>query len=280
MVFRWLQMNKDKIMKYKLLVLDLDGTLLNKKNIITDESKKVINKIRNKEMQVVIATGRMMVSAMKYVRELGLSTPVISYNGAYVKNPVTNKIIIHQPINLDFAEDIIKESEEKNLHLNLYQDDKLYVAEKDELSSEYARTSGVTVHPVGLLSEFISKAPTKLLIIENQREKQQFYLNYFQEKYQSELEVTESKKNFIEFTAKRVSKGRALNKVAANLGVKMKEIISFGDGGNDLEMIQKSGLGVAMKNAPDGVKKGADMIAPSNDEDGVAYILSNHFLEK
>lgn len=264
-------------MKYKLLVLDLDDTLLNKKHIITDSTHKIIDKIKAEGVEVVIATGRMLVSALKFVKKLKLTGPVIAYNGAYIKETSTDRIISHQPINLELAKNIIEEAEAKNLHINLYQDDKLYVAKENQLSRDYARTSRVNAYSVGKLSDFISKPPTKLLIIENDREEQQFYLDYFQEKYKSELEVTESKRNFIEFAEKNVSKGKALEVVASELGVKTAEAVSLGDGWNDLEMIKKAGLGVAMENAPAGVKKEADIIAPPNDQEGAACILKDIF---
>ncbi len=264
-------------MKYKLLVLDLDDTLLNKEHSISEITYKTINKIRDMGVEVVIATGRMFASAMKFVNELKISTPVISYNGAYVKNPVTEKVIFHQPLRFEIAKKIIEEAEEKNLYINLYQDDKLYVAEKNQLSDLYVRISGVPAHSVGKLSKFISEDPTKLLVIENDRKKQQFWLDYFQEKYQPGIAVTESKRNYIEFIEKNVSKGEALEVVAAKLGFKMNEIVALGDGWNDLEMIKRAGLGVAMGNASAEIKEEAGMIAPPHDKEGAARILKDIF---
>ena len=220
----------------------------------------------------------MLISALPYVEQLHLSGPVITYNGAYVKDILQDKVVYHKPVSLDLALSIIKDCKQEDLHLNYYEDDQLFVEEKNSLSRAYEISSGVDAREVGSLSQFASKDPTKLLVIENNRERHQYYLNHFRNKYSNQLEITESKKHYIEFTSRNVCKGNSLEFVARKLGYKQNEIIAVGDGGNDLHMIQWAGLGVAMANAAPEVKNAADMITSSNTEEGVAEIEEKIFM--
>lgn len=264
-------------MKYKLVVLDLDGTLLDDSNTISERTAADIAYICEQGIKVIIATGRMLISAMPYVQQLNLSGPVITYNGAYIKDIEQDQVIYHKPVALNVALSITEDCKREDLHLNYYEDDRLYVEEKNELSRAYELSSGVEAEEVGSLSQFAAKDPTKLLVIENDRERHQHYLKYFQNKYEGQLEITESKKHYIEFTASNVSKGNSLKFLTQKLGYKQEEVIAVGDGGNDLHMIQWAGLGVAMADAAPGVKAAADMIAPVSEEEGVAVILEKIF---
>lgn len=264
-------------MKYRMLVLDLDDTLLNKDLEISERTVKTLDRLEEMGVKIVIATGRMFSSALPYIRQLDIKGPVINYNGAYIKEVGENRLIYHQPIPLDIAKEIIQEAEEADLYINIYIDDKLYVSESNEKSDLYYITTGAQSEPVGKLSDFIYKDPTKMLIIEGNREKMLEYLSYFKDKYRGIVEVTQSKDYFIEFMASGVSKGRAIEFLAESLNILLEEVIAIGDNWNDLEMIQTAGLGIAMGNAPAGVKEAADMVAGNHDEEGVSKILEEIF---
>ncbi|MFW6007126.1 MAG: Cof-type HAD-IIB family hydrolase [Halanaerobiales bacterium] len=264
-------------MNYKLLALDLDGTLLNEKSKLTQTSIEIINKIKQQGVKVIIATGRMLISALPYVKKLNLKGPVITYNGAYVKDISTEKVLYHKPVCEKLAVEIIRECKDKDLHLNFYLDDKLYVEEDNYLSRGYERSSGVTAHKVSSFEKFRGKDPTKLLIIEEDREKHQYLLKYFIDKYSKSLEIAESKSNYIEFMAKGVSKGKALKYITEKYSLKPKEVIAIGDSWNDLSMLSWAGVGIAMGNASDDIKKQADMVALSRKQDGVTRILTKIF---
>jgi len=261
-------------MQYKMVVLDLDDTLLNKEHRISHQTIDTLELLKSRGVEIVVATGRMYCSALPYIKQLGLIGSMITYNGAYIKDVEKNEVIFHQPIELNIAKEILLEAEAADLYTNIYIDDKLYVKELGPESDLYEKISRVDAIPVGKLSEFISEVPTKLLIVEEDLDKNQHYRNLFKEKYRDSVEVTESKAFFIEFMAKDVSKGKAIKIVADNLNVNLKEIIAIGDSWNDIEMIKTAGLGIAMGNAPDGVKKHADMIADTHDNEGVSNILT------
>ncbi len=261
-------------MNFRLITLDLDGTLLNQDHSISRATLATIKKIQKKGMEVIIATGRMLVSALPYASTIGLSGPIITYNGAYVKDIGKDEILYHKPLDCELAKTIIRDAEEKKLQMNLYLDDKLYVKERNELVELYEEISGIRANYVGRLSSFIDRDPTKLLIIENSREKQQYYLKYYREKYREQIEVTESQYNFIEIGAIGVSKGDALAHVADTMGIKSSEVIAIGDGWNDYEMLKWAGLGIVMGNASADLKEKIDTIAPPNSEEGVSRVLT------
>ncbi len=261
-------------MQYKMVVLDLDDTLLNKEHSISQKTINTLEKLKNKGVEVVVATGRMYCSALPYIKQLGLFGSMITYNGAYIRDVEEDELVFHQPIELNVAREILKDAEEAGLYANIYIDDNLFVNELGPESDLYKKISRVDAIPVGKLSEYISQAPTKLLIVEEDLEKNQHYRELFKEKYKDVVEVTESKAFFIEFMAKNVSKGHAIKVVANNLNIGLDEIIAIGDSWNDIEMLQTAGLGIAMGNAPDGVKKHADMIADDHDNEGVSSILT------
>lgn len=264
-------------MKYKLLAIDLDGTLLNEKKELSESSIEIIKEIQKQDIKVVIATGRMLISALPYVKKLEAEGPVITYNGAYVKDVIQDKVLFHKPVIEELAFQIIRECKENDLHLNLYHDDKLYVEEDNELSRGYERSSGVKARKVESFAQFKGQSPTKLLIIEDDRKRQQYFLQYFQDKYSDKMEVAESQSNYIEFMTKGVSKGKALKNIAENFTIKQKEVIAVGDSWNDLSMLSWAGLGVAMGNASRQIKERSDLVVSSRANDGVTEIIKKIF---
>lgn len=144
-------------MDYKMVLIDLDDTLLDSRHNITEKTANIINQLLKMGIKVVLATGRMYRSSLPYARKLNLSGEIICYNGAYIRDLEKGTVIYHQPIDLALAEDIISETEKAGLYLNLYQDDELYVSERNEKSELYREISGIESKAVGRLSEFIKK---------------------------------------------------------------------------------------------------------------------------
>jgi Cof subfamily protein (haloacid dehalogenase superfamily) len=264
-------------MEYQLVALDLDDTLLDSKQRLSSEIISIINSIQEAGIKVIVATGRMLVSALPYIQKMGLSGPMITYNGAYVKDISTGMLVYHQPVRLDLAKEIIDFAVDNNLHLNLYHDDKLFVAERTEAARYYESTSGIMAREVGPLKQFISQDVTKLVIVELDQERKSHYLKMAKEKFSTQVAITESKPVYIEFMAKGVSKGVALKKVAKEMGIERKRVVAIGDNWNDLEMIKWAGLGVMMAHSSDELKEAADLIAPSTEEGGVSLLLQEIF---
>lgn len=266
-------------MEYKLLAIDMDDTLLSKGITISARTQQAIKSAVAKGIKVVIATGRMHSSALPHLKDLGLKEEVITYNGALLKELKSGKTILHQPVPLDICQEIIKIVKEKDLHLNLYINDILYVNKLGFGAEYYEKLSGIK--PVLIkedLEEFVTEPSTKLLIVEEDLDKVKEIQNRLESQFDDILNITRSKDTFIEMMNKDVSKGNTLAKLVKRLNLEAKDIIAVGDSYNDIDMIEYAGLGVAVANAREAVKEKADYITKSNDEDGVAELIEKFIL--
>lgn len=260
-------------MEYKLIAMDMDDTLLNSRIEISPKVKETIYEVRKKGILVTIATGRMFTSTLPYARQLEIDLPLITYNGAYIKNSLTGEELLHQKVPFDLARDILITAYENNMHINVYINDKLYVEKKSREADEYYSISGVPYQEVGNLVNFMQEAPTKLLITEYDEERLNNLKLKLEAKYQGKVYLTTSKPFFLEFINPLANKANALDFLAKRHGIKREEIMAIGDSYNDLEMIEYAGLGVVMGNAKPEIKAKADYVTCGNDEDGVAEAI-------
>lgn len=267
-------------MTYKLIALDIDGTLITSEQHISPRTKAAIAKAKEQGVVFAIATGRMFRSALPFAEELGLDLPIIAYNGALVQNPRTHEVYVHYPIPLTVAKEIARRAKEEGLHLNAYIDDEVYVERITPEAEVYMQLSQYPVRPVGCpLDQFMTKPPTRLTLISlgNDARLRRFAAQV-QEDLQERLYVLPFAPDYLELLHPAVSKGNALLKLAERLGILPEEVVAVGDGCNDMEMVQRAGLGVAMANADPALKEVADFITSSNDEDGVAEVIERFVL--
>lgn len=264
-------------MDIKMIVFDLDGTLLDIDHQLQEKTIEAVKMIRDKGIRTLVATGRMYCSAKPHTDRLGIVDPIITYNGALVVDPSNQKEIFHAPIPFTIAKKIAKMVVKNDYHLQLYIDDKLYVAEENEFTDRYEDISGIKANAVGRLDEFLNAEPTKMLIIEEDEDKQVEINNFLKENFGDEIELSSSYPSFIEITKKDMSKAVPIKKIAADFKIKQEEIMAFGDGLNDLKMIEWAGTGVAMQNAHSELQEHADDTAPDHNELGIARYLKQHF---
>lgn len=259
-------------MQYKLIAMDMDGTLLNSDRQISARTKKALFAAKDKGVIITLATGRMYASAKPFAEELALDVPLITYNGALVKNAITEEVYRHNPIPYEVALRIVKLAESGDFHINLYLHDKLYVKEINDYTRLYMSISQMPAHPVGVLSGFFTEAPTKILIIGEAVDLSKL-AKMIKQEIGNEVEVTKSHTNFLEVMSYKSNKGRALEELVAEWGITSSEVMAFGDNYNDLMMIKYAGLGVAMGNAPAEVREMADLVADTNDQEGLAKVI-------
>ncbi|MFO7819868.1 MAG: Cof-type HAD-IIB family hydrolase [Halanaerobacter sp.] len=265
-------------MDYKLIAIDLDDTLLGPDHQISAETKRVIQEAQDKGVKVVIATGRMHASAFPYAEQLGIEGPIITYNGAMIKKVASGEIVEHNPVSLDLTKKIAHYVQQHNLHLNLYMDDILYVNQEGSELKYYEDLAGVKAVLIKEeLDEFIDAASTKLIIIDDE-DKIPDILEDVKAKFDEQLHITTSKSVFIELMNPKVNKGQAVKYLANKYGFSSQEVITIGDSYNDREMLEYAGLGVAVDNAWEEVKKSADYITTGHDEEGVAEVIKKFLL--
>jgi Cof subfamily protein (haloacid dehalogenase superfamily) len=270
-------------MSIKLLALDLDGTIFGDDLIISDRVRSAIRRAQAQGVIVTIATGRMFRSACAIAGELSLQEPLICYQGALVQHSVSKQILYHKTIPLPLTYEIISETASRGLHLNLYLDDRLYVARDTSESRFYVQiNAGLEMNVVGDLHAWLDKQdggePTKLVIV-TEPSKTDEVLDTFTDLYGVRLQVTKSHPRFTEFTNIECSKGRALAFLAAHYDISRDEVMAIGDGHNDLDMIQWAGFGVAMSTAPQMVLDAARLVCPPISEDGAARAIEEYILD-
>ncbi|MEC9490806.1 MAG: Cof-type HAD-IIB family hydrolase [Halanaerobiales bacterium] len=264
-------------MDVKMIVFDLDGTLLDAEHQLQKKTIEAVKMIRKKGIRTLVATGRMYCSAKPHTDQLEIVDPIITYNGALVVDPQNQQQIFHAPIPLEIAKKITKMVVKNDYHLQLYIDDQLYVAEENKFTDRYEEISGIKANAVGNLDQFLSAEPTKMLIIEEDKDKQLEINHFLENNFENEIELSSSYPSFIEITKKNMSKAVPIKKLAADFDIKPEEIMIFGDGLNDLTMIKWAGKGIAMQNAHPELQEQADEMAPNHDDLGIARYLKKHF---
>lgn len=257
----------------KAIVLDLDGTLLNNAHKISETNKKVLKKLESKGVKIFLATGRSYESMRSYHKELNLTTPAICYNGA--------KIIYHDGSVKEYSikerslKTLIDVAREYKTHLNIYQHEIWYSENIENKETEiYKEISGLIPAEKDFdhLDEMFS---TKALYVgeHNKLLKIEKDIN---DRLGDSVYTTFSKPFFLEILDGNVNKGTALKNIMETENIPLSQVIAFGDGLNDKEMLETAGIGVAMDGAFDELKTVADHVTTSNNESGVGEFLKKY----
>ncbi|MBD7908168.1 Cof-type HAD-IIB family hydrolase [Sporosarcina gallistercoris] len=263
---------------YKLVAIDLDGTLLTDQLEITPHTITAIRQVVESGVIVTLATGRMFPSAKKFAQQLNLNVPLITYQGAVIKDVDEKKIWFERPVSKKISERLIEFSEKHQVHIQVYQDDIVYVDEDNEEIQNYARESNVSYTVVDDLSSLTDRGFTKVLFIGEPMYLEGLQIELHRE-FGSEAHIAKSKPNYLEVTDPEANKGTALLYLAKQLGIQQSEIIGIGDNHNDFELITTAGLGVAMGNGVEALKSVADYITKTNNDEGVLHTLEKFILE-
>ena len=240
--------------------------------MLRPRTRAAIAATRAAGIQVVLVTGRMFRSVRRYAVEAGIDDPVVCYQGAVVADPVGGRWLRHVPIPLEVAREAIAALNAEGFGLNCYVDDELYVAEVTPEAKRYADFQGLELHPVGDLLDWLDKAPTKLVVIDDPDVLDGLKQRML-ERFGGRLYISKSLPYFLEFASPDVTKATGLEFLADHLGLARERTVAFGDGENDIELVEWAGYGVAVENADDLVKEVADFVCPSVDDEGVAQVL-------
>ena len=281
-------LGKDAIMGYKLICIDVDGTLLNSKHEITKRTKEIILKTHQLGVHIVISTGRMYTDAEYYSNLIGVKSPVIASNGAFIKDKDDNKVIFKDVLGISLSLELLAIFRKHQIKPYFCTPDKFYYGNIIfKLFYLATRILGTRKNTIDIGYVFSWNQWQKILhkernnIVKSEiiyRDEALIYELRNELKQFSQLEIVDSSKYNIEITRKGVSKGKAVAMLAAFYDLKREEIIAIGDSENDLSMIEYAGMGIAMGNATDIVKQKADYITDSNDNDGVANAINKFIL--
>jgi Cof subfamily protein (haloacid dehalogenase superfamily) len=255
-----------------VIACDLDRTLTWQDGVLRPRTTAALRAARAAGMQVVIATGRMYRSVRPYADAAGIDAPLVCYQGAAVVDPGTGEWLLHEPIPLDLAREAIGAVENNGFALNCYVDDELYVAAITEHARSYADFQSIPLHEVGDLLGWIERPPTKLVVVDDPGRLDALRPR-LEEQFGGRLYIAKSLPYFLELASPAISKGSGLAFVAERLGFSAEQTVAFGDGENDLELLDWAGFGVAVENAHEGLKARADWVCPSAEEEGVAQVI-------
>jgi Cof subfamily protein (haloacid dehalogenase superfamily) len=214
----------------------------------------------------------MFQSVRPYLDEARLEDPVVCYQGAVVAEPATGRFLRHEPIPLEVAREAIAAVVAEGYHLNCYVDDELYVATVTPEARAYADFQHIPIHAVGDLHAWLDKPATKLVSVGDPDALDELEVR-MKHRFDGRLFISKSLPYFLEFASPLVSKGSGLGFVAEHVGFTAEETVAFGDGENDVELLEWAGYAVAVANAHRRVLELADWVCPHANEEGVAQAI-------
>lgn len=259
----------------KLIALDLDGTLLTKQKLISPRTKRVLEEAKSQGHHVVIATGRPPRASLNYYHELGLTTPMVNFNGALVHHATDGEWGHHHfPLDRETALGVIEICERYGIHNVMAEiKDDFYLQQHDHQFLKIL-ADGREPLGIGVIHDLLQDHPTSLLIQAHEqgvpdlrKHLREHHAHVVEHRYWG------TPWNVIEVMKAGVNKATGLSLIAESLGVAQEHVIAFGDEDNDFEMIKYAGTGVAMGNGNPELKAMADVICDTNDNDGIAMML-------
>ncbi len=270
---------------YDVLVLDIDGTLLNSQREISESTKNAIVEAQRRGKTIAVASGRSISGMRRTAANILLEEfggYIIAYNGTTVLNCKTGECIYNQTISKDLIAPVFEAAKEAKVGILVYNDSKKELVlgtSLDQYSEADARECEVTVREA---DNFVKEIdfPINKFLLTGEPEYMKEVEKTMQSKFGSRLNVFRSDPHFVELLPKFVDKGIAVDKLIKHLDVKKDKVICVGDSHNDLPMLRQAGLGVAMGNAQAEVKEAADFITGSNDEDGILKVIQKFMTEK
>ena len=258
----------------KLVVTDIDGTLMEMNGSLAKETIDVVQQMSDKGVKVVIATGRMYNAAKPVVEELGLDAPIICYQGAMIRDE--NRIYFERNVDKATTLSIIDDLRNYGAHINMYLRDRLIVENDDKYIKAYAGDRFLKYEVVEDL-KVVAQDATKLLAIDEDANLVTKIRDEMRLKYPY-LNIVKSTDYYCEFVNNEADKGFAIDFIAAEWNIKKDEILAIGDQDNDIQMIKVAGIGVAMGNCSPKLRKEADFICPTVQEFGFVEAMKKFVL--
>lgn len=266
---------------YKLIALDMDGTLLREDKTISEATKKAIQQAKKKGVKVVLASGRPLEGIERYLEELDLLSEddfVVSFNGAVVQKTKTKEIISHITLKGEDLKSLYELSKELGANIHAFSKEGCITPELTKYSILEGTINGIDVKVVDYNTIDNNEEIIKIMMVE-EPEVLEKVISQLPKEVHEKYTVVRSAPYFLEFLNKKANKGAGVEALAQQLQIDPKDVICMGDAGNDEHMIRYAGLGVAMENAFEEIKAIADFVTKSNDEDGVAYVINKFILE-
>lgn len=266
--------------KIKMLVLDIDGTIFKKDYTITNTLKKSLQNLVKKGIKVILCTGRMYAATKSIAEEIGLNTPVVCYQGGLIKNFHKDTTTIYErTMQSDLALEIVKELKKRDIFFNIYINDNLIVEKDCDYIREYVKARNLSYNVIENCEKLNYTGVNKILAIDNDTNLISNLQKEMSEKYKDNLYIVKSTPRFCEFSNINATKGNAVRYLAEMWNINQSEIMACGDNDNDIEMLLAAGIKVSMGNGTEGLKKIADYITDTVDNDGVVKAINKYIGE-
>ena len=267
---------------YQLLALDLDGTVIGKDLRVTDPVRAAVASAQASDVYITLATGRIFRSALTFAKQLGLRDPLICYQGALIRHPLTHDVLYHAPMPGSLAAEAIALLHSAGTCVIACIDERLGIVQDGIQFAGFVQRWGSPdrrhVFVASNLAEIARVTPPTKLMFFGEPSLVERELAHLTARFGTGLSVVRSDATLGELTAPGLSKGLALAILARHLGVAREHVMAIGDQDNDVPMLQWAGLGLAMGNAPRSVQGVADAVIPSVEEDGVAWAIRKYIL--
>jgi Cof subfamily protein (haloacid dehalogenase superfamily) len=261
---------------FKLLAVDVDGTLVDDTLDITPANLAALRRAMDAGIKVVLATGRMFRSAMRYVKEIGTPSPIICYQGAVIRQP-DGTLVREWALSPEAATVAVKLSRQLDLHVNLYQDDNFYVEKLGWGAELYGAVAQVEPHVVPDLMTVARRGSTKVVFVDQHQRLVELEAQV-RGAFEPASRCTFSMPEFLEVVDAGVSKATALQVVCDGYGIRAEEVVAAGDAPNDLELFAYSGLALAPRSASPELLAVADAVVAPPGEDGIAELVDRYLL--
>lgn len=268
-------------MNYKMIVLDLDGTLTNRDKVITDNTKRVLMEAQKRGKKVVLASGRPTYGVMPLAEQLHLEQYggyILSFNGGIIMDCRTREVVFKKQLPISANAKIIELAKDEGVDLLTYEGPAIITDNPDcPYAQKESKINGIRIKKVEDMASYLNFAVPKFLMMDDGD-----YLALVEARVKAALgknfSVYRSEPYFLEILPRGIDKAQCLAQLLDQVNIRQEEMIACGDGYNDLSMIQFAGLGVAMENAVLPVRNAADYVTYSNNDEGVAHVVEKFML--
>ena len=265
-----------------MIVLDVDGTLLNDDHIITARMRAAVIKVQQMGIRIVLASGRPTYGLLPLAKELDMDKNdgyILAYNGGQIMNVQTGDIVFEKHINPKMLPYLERKAIKNNFSIFTYCDDTIIANDlSDEHILQEAGLNAMRLKEVDNFAEAVTFSPYKCMIVSDDEKALERLENQWKKHLAGELDVFRSETYFLEVVPPSINKANTLSILLEKLGVAAESVIAIGDGVCDVTMIQLAGYGIAMGNAQESVKACADYVTLTNDRDGVAAAIEKMVL--
>ena len=271
-------------MTYKLIVLDVDGTMLNSNREISKRTVQTLRKVQQMGIRVALASGRPTYGILPLAQAIDLGVYdgyIISYNGAQVMEAKTGQILFERRIDPQMVPYLEKKAIKMGLTMAYYDGNEVVSTDiQNPHVADEAQMNGMTLRQEDHLSLSMDDWPAELMLVSDDEQALTSLEEHMQRHLNGVMDTIHSNPYYLEVVGYQVGKSYAMSALVQKMGIQMSEVLAIGDGEADINMLQMAGTGVAMGNATEGVRRCADFTTLSNDEDGAALAIEKAIVQE